>query len=156
MKNYLIPDCPTPLPTTPQYLKDIQTTEGDPNQTAQKTLKKKMGFSYCSRIGQLMVYSMVCCWPDLLFTTVKLSQYKLCPAKIHFDAVQCALKYLFQTWTEGLFYWHTNPRPELDSKPLPTVLSTEHDLTKDKQQHNKPLTAIGMSNADWASCTRTQ
>jgi hypothetical protein len=54
MKNYLIPDCPTPLPTIPQFLKDIQTTKGDPNPTAQKTLEKKMGFSYCSIIGQLV------------------------------------------------------------------------------------------------------
>jgi hypothetical protein len=33
MKNYLIPDRPTPLPTTPQLLKDIHTTKGDPNPT---------------------------------------------------------------------------------------------------------------------------
>ncbi len=60
MKNFLIPDRPTPLPTTPQFLKDIQKTKGDPDPTAQKTLEKKMGFSYCSGFGQL-VYPMVCC-----------------------------------------------------------------------------------------------
>ncbi len=60
MKNHFIPNRPTPLPTTLQFLKDFQTTDGDPNQTAQKTLKKKMGFSYSSRIVQL-VYPMVCC-----------------------------------------------------------------------------------------------
>jgi hypothetical protein len=86
MTNYRIPDCPTPLPTTPQFLKDVQTTKGDPNPTAQKTLKKKMGFGYRSGIGQL-VYTMVCCWPNLSFASVKLSQYNLCPAKIHYDGV---------------------------------------------------------------------
>ncbi len=96
MKNYLIHDCPTPPPTTLQFLKDIQTIEGDPDQTAQITLKKKMVFSYCSRIGRL-VYPMVCCQPDLSFATVKLSQYNSCPAKIHFDGVCHALKYLYQT-----------------------------------------------------------
>jgi hypothetical protein len=154
MKNNLIPDHPTPLPTTLQFLKDIQTTEGDPNPTTQKTLKKKMGFKYCSGIGQL-VYPMVCCQPDLSFATVKLSQYNSCPAKIHFDGVQHALKYLYQTQHEGLYYSCTNSRPKLDIKLPAAILSTEHNLLKGKQQCQDPLTAIGMSNAEWASCTRT-
>jgi hypothetical protein len=131
MKNYLIPDRPTPLPATPKFLKDIQTTKGDPNPTAQKTLQKKMGFGYRSGIGQL-VYPMVCYQPDLSFTTVKLSQYNSCPAKIHFDRVQHALNSLYQTWAEVLYFWRTNPQPELDNKPLPTTLSTELDLLKGK------------------------
>ncbi len=49
-----------------------------------------------------------------------------------------------------------NPWLKLDSKPLPTILSTEHGLLKDKQQCHKSLTAISMRDADWASCTCTQ
>ena len=101
MKKYLISDCPTPLPTNLQFLKDIQTTKCDPDQTAQKTLEKKMGFSYQSGIGQL-VYPMVWCWPDLSFVTVKLSQYNSCSTKIQFDGVGHALRNLYQTRTEGL------------------------------------------------------
>jgi hypothetical protein len=86
MKSYLISDCPTPLPTTPQFMKALQTEEGDPNPIAQKALEKKMGFSYHSGIGQL-VYAMVCCWPDLSFATVELSQHNTCPGKVHFDGV---------------------------------------------------------------------
>ncbi len=94
------------------------------------------------------MYPMVCYQPDLSFTTVKLSQYSPCLAKIHFNNVQHLLKHLHQMRHEE--------QPKLDSKPLPTVLSTEHDLLKQKQQCHKPLTAIGTSNADWVSCTRTQ
>ncbi len=81
MKLYLILDRPTPLPTTPQFMKALQTEEGDPNPVVQWTLKKKMGFSYRSGIGQL-VYAMVCCRPDPSFATVKLSQHNTCPDRV--------------------------------------------------------------------------
>jgi hypothetical protein len=78
MKSYLISDRPTSLPTTPQFMKALQIEEGDPNFVVQRTLEKKMGFSYWSSIGQL-VYAMVCCRPDLSFATVKLSQHNTFP-----------------------------------------------------------------------------
>ncbi len=86
MKSYLILDRPTPLPTTPQFMKALQTEEGDPDPVVQRTLEKKMGFSYRSGIGQL-VYAMVCCRLDLSFTTVKLSQHNTCPGRVHFEGV---------------------------------------------------------------------
>jgi hypothetical protein len=86
MKSYLISDCPTPLPTTPQFMKAMQTDDANPDPIAQQNLKKKMGFSYRSGIGQL-VYAMVCCCPDLSFATVKLSQHNTCPGKVHFEGV---------------------------------------------------------------------
>ena len=36
MKSYLISDRPTPLPTTPQFMKALQTDEGDPDPIAQR------------------------------------------------------------------------------------------------------------------------
>jgi hypothetical protein len=35
MKSYLISDCPTPLPTTPQFMKVLQTEEINPDPMAQ-------------------------------------------------------------------------------------------------------------------------
>ncbi len=113
-------------------MKALQTDEGDPDPIAQRNLEKKMGFSNRSGIGQL-VYAMVCCHPDLSFATVKLSQDNTCPGKVHFEGVRHALKYLYQTRSEGLYFWRkTTPRPELESIPQPTILSTEHDLLRDK------------------------
>jgi hypothetical protein len=103
IRSYLFLDCPTPLPTTQQYMKASQTEEGDPNPIAQKALEKKMGFGYHSSIGHL-VYAMVCCYPDLSFATVKLSQCNTCLGKVHFDGVRHALKHLYQTCSKGLYF----------------------------------------------------
>jgi hypothetical protein len=147
MKAYLISDRPTPLPTTQQFMKALQSDEGDPNEKSQLALAKKMGFSYRSGIGQL-VYAMVCCRPDISFATVKLSQHNTCPGKVHYDGVRHALKYLHQTCSEGLYYWRTTPRTELDRVPLPTILSMEHDLLHTNRQHHDALDAHSMSDAD--------
>ncbi len=155
MKSYLILDHPTPLPTTPQFMKVLQTDEGNPDPVAQRTLKKKMGFSYHSSIGQL-VYAMVCCRPDLSFATVKLSQHNTCPGRVHFNGVQHALKYLYHTQSKSLYFWRTTPCTKLESIPLPTILSNEHDLLRTKRQQHNALSAHGMSDADWASCLCTR
>jgi hypothetical protein len=59
MKSYLISDQPTPLPTTPPFMKALQTKEGDPDPVVQRALEKKMGFSYRSGIGQLVCYGLL-------------------------------------------------------------------------------------------------
>jgi hypothetical protein len=117
-------------------MKALQTDEGNPDPITQRDLEKKMGFSYCSGIGQL-VYAMVCCRPDLSFATVKLSQHNTCPGKVHFEGVRHALIYLYQTRSEGLYFWRTTPRPELEPIPLPLILSTEHDFLCDKRQYHE-------------------
>jgi hypothetical protein len=155
MKLYLILDCPTPLPTTPPFMKGLQMEEGNPNPVTQQTLEKKMGFNYRSGIGQL-VYAMVCCRPDLSFATVKLSQHNSRPGRVHFEGVHHTLKYLYQTQLEGLYFWRTTPPSELESILLPTILSTEHDLLLTKRQQHNALNAHGMSNTDWVSCICTQ
>jgi len=136
-------------------MKALQTDEGDPDPIAQRNLEKKMGFSYRSGIGQL-VYAMVCYHPDLSFATVKLLQHSTCPGKVHFEGVRHTLKYLYQTRSEGLYFWRTTPRPELESIPLPTILSTEYELLRDKRQHHEALDMHGMSDSDCASCIRTR
>jgi hypothetical protein len=128
IKSYLISDRPTLLPTTPPFMKALQTEEGNPDPVIKRALKKKMGFSYQSRIGQL-VYAMVCCCLDLSFATVKLSQHNSCPGRVHLEGVRHALKYLYQTQSKGLYFWRTTPRSELKSIPLPTILSNKHDPT---------------------------
>ena len=98
---------------------------------------------------------MVCCHPDLSFATVKLSQHNTCLGRVHFEGVRHALKYLYQTRSEGLYFWQTTPHPELESILLPTALSNEHDLLCTQQQQHDALNTHGMSDADWASCICT-
>ncbi len=40
MKSYLISDCPIPLPTTLQFMKALQSEEGNPDKKAQQALAK--------------------------------------------------------------------------------------------------------------------
>ncbi len=155
MKSYLISDPPTPLPTNPQFIKALQTEEGNPDEKAEQALAKKMGFSYRSGIGPL-VYAMIFCQPDLSFATVKLSQHNTCPGKVHYDGVCHALKYLYQTCLEDLCYWRITPRTKMASIPLPTVLSSKQNLLCTKRQQHDALYAHGMSNDDWASCLHTR
>ncbi len=154
MNSYLISDRPTPLPTTPPFMKAL-TEEGDPDPVVQRALKKKIGFSYWSGIGQL-VYAMVCCHPDLSFATVKLSQHNTCPGRVHFEGVHHTLKYLYQTRSEGLYFWRTTPRPKLKSISLQTIHSNENDLLRTQRQQHDALIAHGMSDTNWASCICTQ
>jgi hypothetical protein len=135
-------------------MKALQSEKGNPNKKAQQALAKRMGFSYLSGIGQL-VYAMVCCHPDLSFATVKLSQHNTCPGKVHYDGVRHTLKYLYQTCSEGLYYWRTTPCSELESIPLTTILSPEQDLLRAKHQQHDALYTHGMSNTNWASCLPT-
>jgi hypothetical protein len=148
MKSYFISDQPTWIPTTLPFMKALQTKEGDPDPVlVQQALKKKMDFSYWSKIGQL-VYAMVCCRPDLSFATVKLSQHNTSPGRNHFEGTCHALKYLYQIHSEGLYFWRTTPRPELKTIPLPTILSNEQDLLRTQQQQHNALIAHGMSDAN--------
>ncbi len=78
------------------------------------------------------------------------------PRESSFEGVHHTLKYLYQTRSEGLYFWRTTPHPELKSIPLPTVLSNEHDLLHTQQQQHNALNSHGMSNANWASCICTQ
>jgi hypothetical protein len=132
MKSYLISDQPTLLPTTPPFLKALQTKEGDPDPVVQRALKKKMGFSYRSGIGQL-VYAMVCCHPDLSFATVKLFQHNTCPGRVHFEGVCHALKYLYQTRSEGLYFGglHHVPNSNLSHCQPSSVMNTTSSLHND-------------------------
>jgi hypothetical protein len=44
MKSYLISDHPTPLPTTPQFMKALQSEEGDPVKKGTTGICKENGF----------------------------------------------------------------------------------------------------------------
>ncbi len=156
MKSYHISDHPTLLPTTQSFLKALQMEDSNPNPLAQKDLKQKMSFSYHYHCGVWqLVYAMVCCHPDLSFATAKLSHHNTCPGRLHFEGVHHALKYLYQTWMEGLYFWWTMPHNELDSIPLPHILSKEHDLLCLHWKQHDTHIAHGMSDADWASCIHT-
>ena len=50
-------------------------------------LQKKIGFSYQQVIGELLCAASTC-RIDILYASIKLSQYKNRPAKVHYIAVK--------------------------------------------------------------------
>ena len=75
---HILVNRPTPLPTTPTFHKSLHQVVGGSDQKAHEALKKKMGFGYRNRIGEL-IYAMVTCRPDLSYAIVMCAQASTCP-----------------------------------------------------------------------------
>jgi hypothetical protein len=125
-------DCPTPLPSNPTWFKKFNTAVGDPDPKAQLKLAKKMQLTYRSGVG-VLIWAMTTTHPDLAFASVKLSQANSCPEKHHYHGVKHALKYLYSTWDDGIYFWRTAPRPEFKEGPLPRNNSNKQDLLLDNR-----------------------
>jgi hypothetical protein len=77
---------------------------------------------------------MTTCHPDIAFTSVKLSQSNSAPAEQHYHGLKHAIRYVYITRNDGIYFWRTQPRPELPEGPLPPIdvgplinLGTQHD-----------------------------
>jgi hypothetical protein len=71
---------------------------------------------------------MTTCRPDLAYVSVKLSQANHCPHEHHYHGLWHALKYLYTTKDDGIYFWKMAPRKEFQEGPLPIVHSTKRDL----------------------------
>ena len=66
-------------------------------------LQHEMGIHYRQVIGELL-YAMVTCQPDISYPVVKLSQYSIAPAKVHYEAAKQLLLYLKATKSDDIYY----------------------------------------------------
>ena len=111
----------------PEFRKQMEQAE--PASPAElKSLEKEFGFKYRQGIGELL-YAMVTCRPDISFPVVKLSQYSVSPARIHFEAIQKLYLYLKATKTEGIYYWRKEHRMDLPPGERPTF-KTDANYTR--------------------------
>jgi hypothetical protein len=114
MHNFTSPDTrPTPLPTNPTWYKKFNSAVGDPDPKVQAHLAKTMQISYQSGVGEL-IWAMTATRPDLAFTSVKLSQANSEPHEHHYHGVKHALKYLYSTRDDGIYFWRTAPCPKFN------------------------------------------
>jgi hypothetical protein len=153
--SYPTPNRSTPLPPDDDWLKKFNNAVGNPDPKAQAALSKQMQLSYRSGVGEL-IWAMTTCRPDLTFTSVKLSQSNTCPAEEHFQGLKHALKYLYNSHEDGLYFWLPTLRPELPEVPLPTINSTTTDLRIDDRPEFPPLVAHAYADSDWATCPNTR
>ncbi len=103
-----------------------------------------MQLSYQSGVGEL-IWATMTCQPDLAFVSVKLSQSTSCPCEHHFHGLRHAIKYMYTTCNDGLYFWHTTSRSELPEGPLPTVHSNK-----------SAATLHAYTDSDWATCVKAR
>ena len=114
-----------------------------------------MQLSYRSGVGEL-IWAMTTCRPDLAFVSVKLSQSNSCPHEHHFHGLQHALKYMYTTRDDGLYFWRTESWSELPDGPLPTVHSNKSDLLLTACPDHNATTLHAYADSDWATCVKTR
>jgi hypothetical protein len=135
--SYPTPNRSTPLPTDATWLKKFNAAIGNPDKKIQSNLAKTMQLSYRSGVGEL-IWAMTTCRTDLSYTSIKLSQSNTCPHKIHHHSLKHALKFLYNSRDDGLYFWRTAPRPELPEGPLPRINSNGKDiLLENRPQFNR-------------------
>jgi hypothetical protein len=119
MRNFTsTDDRPTPLPTDPAWMKKFNAAMGDPDPKVQAQLAKTMEINYRSGVGEL-IWAMTTCRPDMAYASVKLSRANSCPHDHHFHGVKHALKYLYSTKEDGLYFWRTAPCNKLPGGSTP-------------------------------------
>ncbi|KAL7532881.1 hypothetical protein ACHAWF_004272, partial [Thalassiosira exigua] len=149
------PTHPTPLPTNNTFLKNFLSAEGDPNEKKQRDLATKMGFGYRSGIGEL-IYPYITCRPNLAYSTVRALQYGACPAEIHYHGVRHALKYLYLTRNDGIYFWRPHPNKNLPAVDPPRIHSNAHDILADGRPYHDAMDVHSFVDSDWGACLKTR
>jgi hypothetical protein len=148
---------PLPMPTTDTFMKNFSTTVGTDDEKELEKLKKEFGFGYRNGIGEL-IYAMVTCRPDLSTTVVRCAQHSAKPSRYHFQAVRHALKYLYVTRDDGIYFWRAKPLLKLPEHDLPTNSVPLHGTLPEKvyRPEHGPFTPHSYVDASWADCPITR
>ena len=155
MKTFEITDDrPTPLPTSDNFIKRLLSAVGEPDVKVQAALAKKMGFGFRQGIGEL-IYAMVTCRTDIAFVVVRLVQSSGCPSEIHYHTFRHCLKYLRKTKADGIHFWRTHPREDLEDAPLPIICSNAADLENVTYPQHDVDQLFGYVDSDFATCPLT-
>jgi hypothetical protein len=153
--SYPIPARSTPLPSDATWLKKFNAATNNVDPDKQAKLAKSMQLNYCSGVGKL-IWAMTTCHPDLAFASVKLSQSNSCPHEFHFHGLKHALKFMYNSRDNWMYFWHTAPRPELREGPLPRVNSNKQDIFLDGRPQFDAHIAHAYADSDWATCVKSR
>ena len=155
MQNFTSTDNrPTPLLTDPTWYKKFNAAISDPDPKAQAKLAKQIQLIYQSGVGEL-IWAMTTTRPDLAFASVKLSQANSCPDEHHYHGLKHALKYLYSTCNDGLYFWRMPPRHEFKEGPLPRINSNKQDLLLGARPEHDAHIVHAYADLYWATCVKT-
>jgi hypothetical protein len=146
---------PTALPTDPAWIKKFNAAVGPSDPKAQQQLATKMEIKYKAGVGEL-IWAMTTCRPDISYTSVKLSQSNSAPAEHHYHGLKHAIRFLYITRHDGIYFWRTRKRDDLPVGPLPSVNSNVKDLLLDGRPQHDAHIAVAYGDSDWASCVKTR
>jgi hypothetical protein len=113
-----------------------------------------MQLKYKAGVGEL-IWAMTTCRPDIAFTSVKLSQSNSAPAEHHYHSLKHAIRYVYITRDDGIYFWRTRSRPELPKGNLPPVNSNRKDLLLEDRPNHDATIAVTYGDSDWATCVKT-
>ena len=145
----------TPLPNKASFMKLFLSSEGNPDEAHQRELAKRMGFGFRNGVGEV-IYAMITTRPDASYAIIRAAQHSACPHEIHYNELRHLYKYLYQTRTQGIYYWRTEPNMALPDVPPPPIDSNFHDLLLDGRPIHNPLELYGHMDSDWAACPITR
>jgi len=142
----------TPMSTDQQTMNALYTSKGPEDPISITKLELDMGFRYRQAIGELM-FAAVTCRPDILFSTIFLSQYSSSPAAPHYKAVKRIFRYLRSTINDGLHFWRSEPDNSLPSVSAPALRPDNHNTYLPSSLPFEPCT---FADADWAANVQTR
>jgi len=146
-KVQLTENCPTPLLTDATWIKKFIAAIGPSDPKEQTALATKMQVKYKAGVGEL-IWAMTTCHPDIAFTSIKLSQSNSAPAEHHYHGLKHAIRYVYITRNDGIYFWRTRPCPELPEGPLPPINSNcQNLLLEDCPQHDANI-AVTYGDSD--------
>jgi hypothetical protein len=102
-----------------------------------------MQLKYKAGVGKL-IWVMTTCQPDIALTSVKLSQSNSSPAEHHYHGLKHAIRYVYITRIDGIYFWQTWSCPDLPEGPLPSVNSNHQDLLLDERPDHNSTTAVAI------------
>ena len=146
---------PTPLPSDGDWLKGFNAATGPTDPKARAALETSEQIRYRTGVGEL-IWAMTTCRPDIAFTSVKLSQSNSTPAEIHYHGLKHAIRYLYITRNDGIYFWRTNSRDDLPERSLPVISSNPQDLLLDGRPDHEAKIAVAYGDSDWATCVKTR
>ena len=145
-----LPSMPLPLPSEPDFSKQLDNAKTPTNSNDQEQLRKEMGFNYRKVIGECL-WPMVKCRPDISPHIIKLSQFVDNPAKEHYNAARQLMSYLAVTPSEGIYYWRDLPVNCLPEGDTPTLHPDNHTIST---AVNNSQELVGLVDSDWAGDTK--
>jgi hypothetical protein len=154
MQNFTSTDNhPTPLPMDPMWFKKFNAAIKDPNPKVQAKLANKMQLTYHCGVGE-SIWAMTTTRPDPAFASIKLLQTNSALDEHNYHGLKRALKYLYSTCDDGIYFWCTVLCWEFPEGPIPIINSNEQDLLLENRPQHNANTAHAFADLDWATCVK--